>query len=54
MVADRLGGRVVMIPDAGHYPQAEFPELTTPAIVEFARAVKRLEHGCLGPGCPAP
>ena len=28
-----------MIPDAGHYPQAEFPELTTPAVLEFARAV---------------
>ncbi len=28
-----------MIPDAGHYPQAEFPELTTPVVVEFAQAV---------------
>ena len=25
--------RSLMIPDAGHYPQAEFPELTTPAVV---------------------
>jgi hypothetical protein len=28
-----------MIQDAGHYPQSEFPELTTPAVLEFARAV---------------
>jgi pimeloyl-ACP methyl ester carboxylesterase len=38
-IADRLGGRVVMVPDAGHYPQAEFPEVTTPAVLEFARTV---------------
>ena len=40
-IAHRLTGRVVMIPDAGHYPQAEFPELTTPPIVEFARQVTK-------------
>ena len=39
MIADRLGGRVVMIPEAGHYPQSEFPELTTPVVVRFARQV---------------
>jgi len=37
MIAERLGGRFVMIPDAGHYPQSEFPELTTPAVIEFAQ-----------------
>ncbi len=37
LIADRLHGSSVMVPDAGHYPQAEFPELTTPAIVEFAQ-----------------
>ena len=39
MIAERLGGRSVMIEDAGHYPQAEFPEVTTPVVVEFARTV---------------
>jgi pimeloyl-ACP methyl ester carboxylesterase len=34
-VAERVGGRVVIVPDAGHYPQAEFPEVVGPAIVEF-------------------
>lgn len=38
-IADRLGGRAVMIPDAGHYPQSEFPEVTTPLVLEFARSV---------------
>ncbi len=37
MIADRLHGRYEMITDAGHYPQAEFPELTTPVVLEFAR-----------------
>lgn len=39
MIAERLGGRAAMIPEAGHYPQSEFPELTTPIILEFARSV---------------
>ena len=37
MIADRLHGRYEMITDAGHYPQAEFPELTTPVVLDFAR-----------------
>ena len=28
-----------MIQGAGHYPQAEYPELTTPVIVDFAREI---------------
>ena len=40
LIAAPAEGRVAMIPDAGHYPQAEFPELTTPVVLEFARAVK--------------
>ncbi len=34
-IADRLGGEAVIIPAAGHYPQAEYPELVNPAIVAF-------------------
>ena len=37
MIADRLDGRYEMIADAGHYPQAEFPELTTPVVLDFVR-----------------
>ena len=41
-IADRLHGRVEMITDAGHYPQSEFPELTTPVVLDFAR---QLDNG---------
>jgi pimeloyl-ACP methyl ester carboxylesterase len=41
-IVDRLGGRVAMIPDAGHYPQNEFPELTTPEIVRFALEIREM------------
>ena len=34
-VADQLGGEILMVPSAGHYPQAEFPELTTPRLLSF-------------------
>lgn len=35
LVAARLSGRVVLVPQAGHYPQAERPDLVGPAVVEF-------------------
>lgn len=38
LVAECLRGRVVLVPDAGHYPQAEFPDVVGPAIVEFLQA----------------
>ena len=38
-IARQLRGKVLMIPGAGHYPQAEFPEIVSPALVEFARQV---------------
>ncbi len=37
-VADRLGGSVLMVPEAGHYPQAEQPDLVNPALVDFLTA----------------
>jgi pimeloyl-ACP methyl ester carboxylesterase len=39
LVAGRLNGAVVMVPGAGHYPQAEYPEVVTPAVVEFLARV---------------
>lgn len=38
-VAQRLDAEVIMVPDAGHYPQAEYPEVVSPAVAGFlARA----------------
>lgn len=37
-IADRLGGRAVVVPQAGHYPHAEYPEIVTPEVVAFLRA----------------
>lgn len=34
-VAGALGGEVVLVPGAGHYPMAEYPETVNPAIVSF-------------------
>ena len=38
-IAERLNGETVMVPDAGHYPQAEYPEVVTPATIEFLARV---------------
>ena len=40
LIADRVGGRVFMVPGAGHYPQAEYPEIVAPAVVEFLKEVR--------------
>jgi pimeloyl-ACP methyl ester carboxylesterase len=34
-IAQTLHGQVVMIPDAGHYPQSQRPELTANAVTGF-------------------
>jgi len=34
-IANALAGTVVMVPEAGHYPQSQQPEITTEAIVRF-------------------
>lgn len=38
-VAERLCGESVMVPGAGHYPHAEYPEVVNPAIVAFLARV---------------
>jgi pimeloyl-ACP methyl ester carboxylesterase len=38
-IADALGGAVMMVAEAGHYPQAQRPDLVSPAIAEFVRSV---------------
>lgn len=40
-VADRLDAESLIVPDAGHYPHAEYPEVVGPAILSFLeRAVR--------------
>jgi len=40
-VADALQAEVLLVPEAGHYPMAEYPELVNPALIAFARRVIR-------------
>ena len=34
-IAQALGGQVVMVPEAGHYPQSQRPGITTDAVLRF-------------------
>jgi pimeloyl-ACP methyl ester carboxylesterase len=38
-LAQVLRGEVVMVPDAGHYPQSQQPGIVTPAVATFLNAV---------------
>ena len=38
-IAGALHGRVLMVPEAGHYPQSQRPDIPTPVIVRFADTV---------------
>lgn len=38
-LADALHGEVVMVANAGHYPQSQQPEIVTPAVVNFLQRV---------------
>lgn len=38
-IAKTLDATVVMVPDAGHYPQAQQPEITAKAVLDFLKAV---------------
>jgi pimeloyl-ACP methyl ester carboxylesterase len=38
-VADALSAQLLLVPDCGHYPQAEYPEIVNPAVVAFAQRV---------------
>jgi pimeloyl-ACP methyl ester carboxylesterase len=39
-IAEKTGGRLELIQGAGHYPQSEMPEITTPLIIGFLRLSK--------------
>ena len=38
-IGETLRGEVVMVPDAGHYPQSQQPELTASAVLDFLTRV---------------
>ena len=38
-ISGQLGGDVLMVPESGHYPHAQRPDLVVPAVTEFARRV---------------
>ncbi|GAA3993075.1 alpha/beta hydrolase [Thermobifida alba] len=40
-IRDRIGAEVLMVPDAGHYPHEQRPDLVTPAVLAFAERVSR-------------
>lgn len=40
-IADRLDADVLMVPDAGHYPQAQRPDVVGPALSSFAQKLMR-------------
>ena len=36
-MAQSLNGELMLVPEAGHYPMAEYPELVNPTLVAFAQ-----------------
>ena len=38
-IVEQTGGQLALIDEAGHYPQTEMPEKTTPVILEFLQRV---------------
>ncbi|MGB3409818.1 MAG: alpha/beta hydrolase [Microthrixaceae bacterium] len=42
-IEQELDAQVVMVPEAGHYPQSQRPDITTPAVIEFLEALP--QHG---------
>jgi pimeloyl-ACP methyl ester carboxylesterase len=40
-IGDALSAEVVMVPDAGHYPQSQRPDITTDAVLHFMKTVNR-------------
>jgi pimeloyl-ACP methyl ester carboxylesterase len=40
-IRDRIGSEVLMVPDCGHYPQSQRPDVTGPAVLAFLDRVTR-------------
>lgn len=43
-ICNQLDGELVMVPESGHYPQSQRPELVGPAIIAFAHKVNPVNH----------
>ena len=39
-IAEALHGQVVIVPEAGHHPQSQRPDITTGAVLRFLESVK--------------
>jgi pimeloyl-ACP methyl ester carboxylesterase len=44
-IQEQLNAEVLMVPDSGHYPQSQQPELVNPAVVAFLAKHSRKAHG---------
>ncbi len=40
-IAKQLNGSVLMVPESGHYPQSQRPDVVNPAVIEFLGSVVR-------------
>jgi pimeloyl-ACP methyl ester carboxylesterase len=38
-IAEQLDAEVLLVPDAGHYPHEEYPDVVNPAVVRFSQEV---------------
>ena len=43
-----LGAETVLVPDAGHYTQAQRPDITVPGTVTFVESLRRRGDGTTG------
>lgn len=43
-IAGRLSAEVLMVPQAGHYPHAEYPEVVTPRVLQFLARVAPVDQ----------
>ncbi len=44
-VAEKTGGKLVLVEGAGHYPQTEMPEKTAPIVIDFLKHARSLAEG---------
>ena len=49
-IGQALHGQVVMVPEAGHCPQSQRPDLTAAAVLSFLETVKGRAEGRAHPG----
>jgi pimeloyl-ACP methyl ester carboxylesterase len=51
-IAQAIGAQVLMVPEAGHYPQSQRPDITTGAVLRFLATVesRTSDGGAVRPG----